>query len=139
MRNIRQHGITGTTDSFELRLVPNHLYLESVNHSRTGDHRCACFGFGHLQVLNRLGAAVDPRLKDWAAEIAGAATVFKARFENVTAELAHCLLGRYVEEACCLRVEIADDAVFVDGIHAFDDAAEHRLGLCLAAAESAGH
>ncbi len=134
MRDVRKHGIACAADGFELRLVANHLHLEAVDHAGARNHCCACFGVRHLQVLDRLGASIDARLQDGAAEVARATTVFEAWLENVTAELPHSLLGRYVQKASCLRVQVADDAVLVDGVDAFDDPAEHCLRLCLAAA-----
>ena len=42
--------------------------------------------------------------------------------------------GVDAEQLRRLRIEVADVAVLVDGVHALDDAGEHRLGLGLAPA-----
>src|SRR3954454_3855330 len=88
-------------------------------------------------MFNRFGTALDSRLQYGAAEVTGAPAILESRLQDVTAELAYGLLGCYVEEAGCLRVEVADDPVLIDGIDTFDYASEHCLGLCFSAAQRA--
>jgi len=80
----------------------------------------ACLGVGHLEVLDCFGATVDTCLQDGTAEVTGTPALFVARLEDVTAELAYGLLGCHVQQEGRLGVEVADRAVFVDGIDAFD-------------------
>src|SRR5262249_57607611 len=89
------------------------------------------------ELLDRLGAFGAARLDDRAVQLAGAPPMFSTRLQHIAAEAADRLLRRHPEQPLRLGIEVADDAVLVDRVNAFDDTAEHRTRLGLAPAQRA--
>src|SRR6185312_4172796 len=102
-----------------------------------GDHRGARIAGPRAELLHRPGTRGTARLHDGTMQIARPAAILLARLEHIAAEAPDCLRRGDAEQPLGLGVEVADDAVLVDRVHALDDAAEHRARLSLAPAQGA--
>ena len=77
-------------------------------------------------------------MDDGAVVLAGAHAIFAARLQHIPAETADGLARRDGQQPCGSVVHIGDAALLIDGVHAFDDAAEHRLRFGFALPERVG-
>jgi hypothetical protein len=132
--DVGKHRVARAPHRLQFGLVADHLHLQAIGLRRAGDDGGARAG-GRVELLDRLGAAGAARRDDRTAVIAGAPPVLVARLEHVPAEAPHGLICGEAEQLHGLGVEVADGAILVDGVHAFDDAGEHRLRLRLAPSE----
>ena len=126
VRDVREHGIARAAHAFELGLVANDLHLQVVDRRRARDDRRARRAVAAVQPLGRLRVAFDARAQDRAARFARPLAVLEARLQHVAAEAADRFVRLHAEQPRGLRIEIANDARLVDGVHALDDAARAR-------------
>src|SRR5262245_17465270 len=122
MADVGEHRVARAAHAFEFGLVADHLYLQAIHHARAGDDRLA-IAQARLQLLHRLRAARLARAqygagRGVARSRTGRCARGRAGFEHITAELADGVARLDAQQARRLRVEIADVAFLVDGVHA---------------------
>ena len=138
VRDVREHRVACAARGLELGLVAQHLHLQPVGGRRRArdDDAAEAVGGERRDLLQRAARSAAPRFDDGARMLARAPTVgVDRRLQHVAAESARRLLCRDLQQPLGLRVQEPDAPLLVDGVNAFDDSAEHRFGLRLAAAQ----
>ena len=130
VRDVREHRVARAARGLELGLVAQHLHLQAVGRRRRArdDDAARAVGAERHDLLDGAAGAAAPRFDDRARMLARPAAVrVELRLQHVAAESAGRFGGRDLEQPLGLRIEERDAPLLVDGIDAFDDAAEHGL------------
>src|SRR6185295_1034698 len=134
--DVGQHRVARAAHALELGFVAQHLDLQPVHDARARDDGLAR-ARARLQLFDGLRAETLAGPQDRAGR-GGAGTRAARRawrgagLEHVAAELADGILRIDTEQPRRLRVEVADVAFLVDGVHALDHGFEDHLRLGLA-------
>src|SRR5690606_29578560 len=138
VRNVREHRVARAAHGLELRFVAQHLHLQAVRGGCACDDDAPRAAFDRRNALDRVRRADAPRANDRARELARPPALRVALgLQHVAAKLPERLLGRHLEQLLGLRIDEADAARVVDGVDAFDDAAQDGLRLRFAQAQLA--
>src|SRR6185437_15373934 len=137
VRDVGEYGIAGAAHGLELRLVTDHLDLESFHEPGAG-HDGRAYLIAAVQPLHALRVALGARHEDRTAVIAGTTAVLCQRLQHIAAEAADGRLGLNVQQPGGLGIEITDVALLIYRVDPLDDAGEYRLRLGLAPPQCSG-
>ena len=119
--------------------VANDLNLQFIDWSGARNNRRARRPAVQIQTLGLHGTALRARTQDRTARLAWPlTTTIQAGLQNVAAKTADDLARLYTKQSRCLRIQITNHARLIDRVHAFDNTAQHSLGLRFASPQCAG-
>ena len=136
VRDVGEHGVARAAHALELGLVAHHLHLQAVDHAGAGDHGLRDRRARVCSCSIDLRAAAMARAQDRAVGSRRAAVPSSAHGLSTSPQnLPMASSGFDAEQPRRLRIQVADVAFLVDGVHALDHCLEHRLRLGLAMAQ----